>query len=48
MNRDFAPLAAYIRKAYDAVVGAAKPGKAPPATRKYVAKEAPAKKTGSK
>jgi hypothetical protein len=47
MNRDFAPLAAYIRKAYDAVVGAAKPGKASPAT-KYVAKKAPAKKTGSK
>ena len=27
MNGDFAPLAACIRKAYDAVVGAAKPGK---------------------
>lgn len=47
MNRDQAPLAAYIRKAYDAVVGAAKTGKAPPAT-KAGAKKAPAKKTGSK
>jgi len=47
MNRDLAPLAAYIRKAYDAVVGAAKPGKAPPAI-KFVAKKAAAKKTGSR
>jgi prophage maintenance system killer protein len=47
MNRDLAPLAAYIRKAYDALVGAVKPGKAPPAF-KFVAKKVPAKKTGSR
>lgn len=47
MNRDLAPLAAYLRKAYDAVVGAAKPSKALPAT-EIVARKAPAKKTGSK
>lgn len=47
MSGDWAPLAAYIRKAYDAVVGAAKPGKVPPAT-KVVARKARAKKTGSK
>lgn len=47
MNRDWAPLAAYIRKSYDALVGTAKPGKLLPAT-KVAAKKAPAKKAGSR
>ena len=44
MNRDWAPLAAYIRKVYDAMVGAAKPGEILPAT-KVVARKVRATKT---
>jgi len=46
MNRDRAPLAVYIRKAYDAMVGAVKPAKAAPTT-KVASKKASARKSGA-